>query len=368
MAYRERLLDRQSTTGRPVRVGLVGAGQMGRGFVAQVRKIAGMEVVAVADIDVQRATSALKAAGIENVVDGRRPRQAHQRGRGRWHRGGQRLHPADGPARRHGHRRHRRARDRGADRAAGPAQRQARRPAQRGDRHHRRLAARPHRRPVRRGLHPVPGRRAGRDAQARRVRPRPRLRRRLRGQGQEQPVAAARHPDQPDRRGHQQEDEPEDAVQLRRRLQSHDRDGGAGQRRRPRRQQARDERPQDHRPRAARRVQALGRRRHPRPQRRGRLRHRPGRAGRLRRRPQRRAHRGRGDGLPRHGRRARTTPSTGPTTWPASRRRCPSRPRSSTGSATSTRAPGAPRSPPARSDRSRRARPSTASAASASTA
>ena len=70
MAYRERLLDRQSTTGRPVRVGLVGAGQMGRGFVAQVRKIAGMEVVAVADIDVQRATGALKSAGIENVATG----------------------------------------------------------------------------------------------------------------------------------------------------------------------------------------------------------------------------------------------------------------------------------------------------------
>src|SRR5215210_5871381 len=70
MAYRERLLDRQSTTGQPVRVGLVGAGQMGRGFVAQVRRIAGMEVVAVADIDVQRATGALKAAGIENVVTG----------------------------------------------------------------------------------------------------------------------------------------------------------------------------------------------------------------------------------------------------------------------------------------------------------
>jgi predicted homoserine dehydrogenase-like protein len=70
MAYRERLLDRQSSTGQPVRVGLVGAGQMGRGFVAQVRRIAGMEVVAVADIDVQRATGALKAAGIENVVTG----------------------------------------------------------------------------------------------------------------------------------------------------------------------------------------------------------------------------------------------------------------------------------------------------------
>jgi predicted homoserine dehydrogenase-like protein len=70
MAYRERLLDRQASTGRPVRVGLVGAGQMGRGFVAQVRRIAGMEVVAVADLDVSRATAALQSAGIENVTTG----------------------------------------------------------------------------------------------------------------------------------------------------------------------------------------------------------------------------------------------------------------------------------------------------------
>ena len=73
MAYRERLLDRQSTTGRPVRIGLVGAGQMGRGFVAQLRRIAGMEVVAIADIDVQRATDALKAAGVDNVATGDDP-------------------------------------------------------------------------------------------------------------------------------------------------------------------------------------------------------------------------------------------------------------------------------------------------------
>jgi predicted homoserine dehydrogenase-like protein len=70
MAYRERLLDRQASTGRPVRVGLVGAGQMGRGFVAQVRRIAGMEVVAVADLDVARATAALQSAGVENVTSG----------------------------------------------------------------------------------------------------------------------------------------------------------------------------------------------------------------------------------------------------------------------------------------------------------
>src|SRR3954451_1010300 len=70
MAYRERLLDRQSTTGKPVRVGLVGAGQMGRGFVAQVRRIPGMEVVAVADLDLQRATGALQAVGHDKVATG----------------------------------------------------------------------------------------------------------------------------------------------------------------------------------------------------------------------------------------------------------------------------------------------------------
>jgi predicted homoserine dehydrogenase-like protein len=70
MEYSERMRDRERATGRPVRVGLAGAGQMGRGFVAQVRRIAGMEVVAIADLDVQRATGALKAAGVEDVTTG----------------------------------------------------------------------------------------------------------------------------------------------------------------------------------------------------------------------------------------------------------------------------------------------------------
>jgi predicted homoserine dehydrogenase-like protein len=43
---------------------------MGRGFVAQVRRISGMEVVAVADLDLQRATGALHAAGMEKVTTG----------------------------------------------------------------------------------------------------------------------------------------------------------------------------------------------------------------------------------------------------------------------------------------------------------
>ncbi|RJK95521.1 oxidoreductase [Vallicoccus soli] len=70
MGYTERMAQRQRETGRPVRVGLVGAGQMGRGFVAQARRITGMEVVAVADLDLDRATGALRAAGVEGVRTG----------------------------------------------------------------------------------------------------------------------------------------------------------------------------------------------------------------------------------------------------------------------------------------------------------
>ncbi|MBS5744571.1 MAG: oxidoreductase [Cutibacterium avidum] len=68
MGYTTRLLDRQAKLGRPVRVGIVGAGQMGRGLIAQVHLAEGLEVVAVADIDVDRATGALKAAGCDDVV------------------------------------------------------------------------------------------------------------------------------------------------------------------------------------------------------------------------------------------------------------------------------------------------------------
>jgi predicted homoserine dehydrogenase-like protein len=70
MGYTERLQERERSLGRPVRVGLIGAGQMGRGFVAQLRHIAGMDAVAVADIDLDRATGALKSVGVDPVVTG----------------------------------------------------------------------------------------------------------------------------------------------------------------------------------------------------------------------------------------------------------------------------------------------------------
>ncbi|GAA1731186.1 oxidoreductase [Brachybacterium phenoliresistens] len=63
-----RLLERAARLGRPVRVALLGAGQMGRGLVAQIHRAPGMEIVAVADLDVDRAEQALRAAGRDDVV------------------------------------------------------------------------------------------------------------------------------------------------------------------------------------------------------------------------------------------------------------------------------------------------------------
>ena len=67
MNYTEELIKREKELGRPVRVGLAGAGQMGSGLAAQIGKIPGMELVACADIDLARAENALKLAGIEKI-------------------------------------------------------------------------------------------------------------------------------------------------------------------------------------------------------------------------------------------------------------------------------------------------------------
>lgn len=63
MSYTERLVARQNELGRPIRIGLVGAGQMGLGFIAQVSRIPGMQVAAVADVLPGRAETALRRAG-----------------------------------------------------------------------------------------------------------------------------------------------------------------------------------------------------------------------------------------------------------------------------------------------------------------
>src|ERR1700745_193486 len=56
------LLERESA-GRPVTVGLIGAGKFGTMFLTQVRHMAGMHLVGLADLNVARAHSQLRSAG-----------------------------------------------------------------------------------------------------------------------------------------------------------------------------------------------------------------------------------------------------------------------------------------------------------------
>jgi len=56
------LLEREAA-GRPVTVGLIGAGKFGTMFLSQARRTRGMQVVAVADLNVERARRQLAEAG-----------------------------------------------------------------------------------------------------------------------------------------------------------------------------------------------------------------------------------------------------------------------------------------------------------------
>jgi predicted homoserine dehydrogenase-like protein len=62
MNLHAKLLDREAA-GRPITVGLVGAGKFGTMFLAQVRRTRGMHLVGIADLNVTRAHAQLKSAG-----------------------------------------------------------------------------------------------------------------------------------------------------------------------------------------------------------------------------------------------------------------------------------------------------------------
>lgn len=83
MRYAERLREREHLTGQPVRVALVGAGQMGSGLAAQIGRLPGLVLAAVADVDLDRARTALGAGGQTDAVDGAGPegRRAVEAGR-----------------------------------------------------------------------------------------------------------------------------------------------------------------------------------------------------------------------------------------------------------------------------------------------
>ncbi|WP_322793934.1 NAD(P)H-dependent oxidoreductase [Bellilinea sp.] len=61
-------LEQREASGHPVRVGLIGAGQMGTDVVATTRMMKGIRVVVTADIDIERAISAYKIAQIDGEI------------------------------------------------------------------------------------------------------------------------------------------------------------------------------------------------------------------------------------------------------------------------------------------------------------
>lgn len=62
MNLHKKLLERDAA-GKPLRVGLIGAGKFGSMFLAQVPHIANLEVAAIADLDPDRARAALRTVG-----------------------------------------------------------------------------------------------------------------------------------------------------------------------------------------------------------------------------------------------------------------------------------------------------------------
>jgi predicted homoserine dehydrogenase-like protein len=66
------LQKRLDQTGRPIRVGLIGSGEMGTDIVTQCRQMTGITVAAIAEINVEAAKKALTIAGrgeAYNVTD-----------------------------------------------------------------------------------------------------------------------------------------------------------------------------------------------------------------------------------------------------------------------------------------------------------
>ena len=61
-------LEQREASGKFVRVGLIGAGQMGTDVVATTKMMKGLRVVITADIDIERAVAAYKIAQIEGDV------------------------------------------------------------------------------------------------------------------------------------------------------------------------------------------------------------------------------------------------------------------------------------------------------------
>ena len=74
-------LARRAADGNPIRVGMIGAGKFGSMFLAQARRTPGIHLVAVADLDVERARANLKKTGWDTARFGARTvAEAHKTG------------------------------------------------------------------------------------------------------------------------------------------------------------------------------------------------------------------------------------------------------------------------------------------------
>src|SRR6266516_3935479 len=65
------LLQQRAAAGRPVRVGLIGAGKFGSMFLNQVPTMPGVEIAAIADLDPERAKHACRSVGWDDARIGR---------------------------------------------------------------------------------------------------------------------------------------------------------------------------------------------------------------------------------------------------------------------------------------------------------
>ena len=157
------LLEREAA-GKPVTVGLIGAGKFGTMFLAQARLTKGLHVVGVADLNVARANSQLATAGwpaeqaaaLRSATRSRRADPCHARRAG-----------ADRAPRHRGDRRgDRHPRGRHPARHQGDRARQAHRHGQRRGRRIGGPAAGAQGQGGRRGLQPRLGRSAGADLRA----------------------------------------------------------------------------------------------------------------------------------------------------------------------------------------------------------
>ena len=76
-------LAARAAAGKPVKIGMIGAGQMGVDVVAQVGMMKGIDIVVVADIDTKRAQDAYRIGMLKGEVVEAELRERGRQGGGR---------------------------------------------------------------------------------------------------------------------------------------------------------------------------------------------------------------------------------------------------------------------------------------------